>query len=109
MGNLRVTTSKIVEIFCDQAVTERRPIDIFGRDVSTIGESGRTLLARLASKGMRLHANGIHTSYVVRDLVAGCSKALDSPGGGASRTPASNILDPEMPASLRLLLKASPR
>jgi len=68
-GQLSGDYIEVVEIFCGQALTEGRPIDIFLRDVSTIGESGRALLTRLAAKGIHLLANGIYTSQVVRDLV----------------------------------------
>jgi hypothetical protein len=75
-GQLSGDYIEVVEVCCLQAESEGKPIDVFLNDVSTIDESGRALLTRLAAKGIRLVATGMYTSYVVRDLVAaiGCSR-----------------------------------
>jgi hypothetical protein len=73
----------VVEICCNQAVLEGKPVDLFIKDVLTIDESGRALLARLAAKGIRLLATGLYTSYVVRTLVAAGSRASDPPSAAA--------------------------
>jgi hypothetical protein len=78
-GQLSGDYVEVVEIFCNQAVSEEKPIDVFLHDVLTIDESGRALLTRLAAKGIRLLATGMYTSYVVRDLVAAGSRASGSP------------------------------
>jgi ABC-type transporter Mla MlaB component len=54
-----------VETCATQAIAQRRPTQLFLRDVSTIDESGRALLARLAAKGVRLRDAGVYCSYVV--------------------------------------------
>ena len=54
-----------VETCATQAIATRRPTHLFLRDVSTIDESGRALLVRLAAKGVRLCATGVYCSYIV--------------------------------------------
>ena len=73
-GQLSGEYVEVVEICCNQAVSQGKPIDVFLRDVLTIDESGRALLTRIAGKGIRLLATGMYTSYVVRDLVAAGSR-----------------------------------
>jgi hypothetical protein len=60
----------VVEICCNQAVSEGKPIDVCLLDVLTIDESGRALLTRLAAQGIRLLATGMYTSHLARHLVA---------------------------------------
>jgi hypothetical protein len=74
-GRLSGDYIEVVEICCLQAASEGKPIDVFLHDVSTIDESGRALLTRLAAKGIRLFATGMYTSYVVRDLVAAIGRS----------------------------------
>jgi hypothetical protein len=69
-GQLSGDYIEAVEICCNQALSKGKPIDLFLHDVLTIDESGRTLLIRLGSKGIRLLATGIYTSYVVRALAS---------------------------------------
>ena len=57
-----------VETCAIQAIAKRRPTHLFLRDVSTIDESGRALLARLAAKGVRLRASGVYCSYIVAKI-----------------------------------------
>jgi len=78
-GQLSGDYVEVVELFCNQAVSEGKPIEVFLRDVLTIDECGRALLTRLAAKGIRLLATGMYTSYVVRDLVAASFRASGSP------------------------------
>jgi hypothetical protein len=80
-GQLSGDYIEVVEICCNQAESEGKPIDVFLHNASTIDESGRALLARLAAKGVRLLAAGMWTPYVVRDLAAASSEALTSPRG----------------------------
>jgi ABC-type transporter Mla MlaB component len=54
-----------VETCVNQAIAQERPIRLFLRDVSSIDESGRALLASLAAKGVRLRADGVYSSYIV--------------------------------------------
>lgn len=80
-GQLSGDYIEVVEIFCDQALTERRPIDIFlARCFNHWRIRPRPSYA--FSRQRHAPARQWHIpSYVVPDLVAGCSKALDSPGG----------------------------
>jgi len=55
-----------VDESCNQASSKGKPVWLFLRDISVIGENGRALLRRLAAKGVRLTASGLYTSYVVQ-------------------------------------------
>jgi ABC-type transporter Mla MlaB component len=57
-----------VETFATQAIAQRRPTQLFLRDVSAVDESGRALLARLATKGVRLRAAGVYCSHIVAGI-----------------------------------------
>ena len=67
-GQLSGDYIEAVETFCDQAISEGKPVQLFLRDVSTIDQGGRALLCRLAAKGVHLLASGVYTSYLVRTL-----------------------------------------
>jgi ABC-type transporter Mla MlaB component len=54
-----------VEACATQAIAQRRPTQLYLRDVSTIDEKGRALLARLAAKGVPLWAAGVYCSYII--------------------------------------------
>jgi hypothetical protein len=68
-----------------------KPVHVFLRDVSVVDRAGRALLRRLADNGVRLLANGIYNSYLVRTLnPAGTeppvsSTVTDAPSGEATR------------------------
>ena len=53
-GQLSGDYIEVVEICCNQAISEGRPVDVFLHNVLIIDESGRALLARLAGQGVRL-------------------------------------------------------
>jgi len=57
---------EVVETCCRQAMTAGKPVELFLRDVTSIDPAGRALLRRLADSGIRLLANGIYNSYLVR-------------------------------------------
>jgi hypothetical protein len=57
-----------VETCATQALAQRRPTQLFLRDVSTIDVSGRALLARLAAKGVHLAAAGVYCSFIVAKI-----------------------------------------
>ena len=67
-GQLAGDNIQAVETSCDQARSNGKPIWLFLRDVSVIGEDGQALLRRLATKGVRLKASGIYTSYIVQSI-----------------------------------------
>jgi len=72
----------IVETCCNQAISTGAPVDLFLRDVSTIDESGRALLRRLAHKAVRLRASGIYNSYLVCELHPTVTEILGSTTSG---------------------------
>ena len=67
-GQLAGDDIQAVETSCDQARSNGKPIWLFLRDVSVIGEDGQALLRRLAMKGVRFKASGIYTSYIVQSI-----------------------------------------
>ena len=64
-GQLSGEYVEAVETCAMQTLAQRKPTQLFLRDVSTIDESGRALLARLAAKGIRLQGAGVYCSYIV--------------------------------------------
>jgi hypothetical protein len=69
-GQLSGECVTVVETFCSQAASRRKPIYVFLRDVTTVDQAGTMLLRRLAARGIRLLARGIYTSYLVHALAA---------------------------------------
>ncbi len=67
-GQLAGDNIQAVETSCDQARSTGKPIWLFLRDVSVIGDDGQALLRRLATKGVHLKASGIYTSYIVQSI-----------------------------------------
>jgi hypothetical protein len=66
-----------VETCSDQAIGQGRPVHLFLRDVSHIDEHGRSLLFRLAGKGVRLSASGVYSSYIVAEISKGQLRPFD--------------------------------
>jgi hypothetical protein len=64
-GRLSMESIELVESCCDEAIAERKRIDLVLRDVSVVDEAGRALLRRLAVKGVHLFGHGLYTSYLV--------------------------------------------
>ena len=77
-GQLFGECVELVETFCDEAVGNGKPVQLYLRDVSTIDESGRALLGRLSTKGISLKAAGLYSSYVVDLVMAERTEALTS-------------------------------
>jgi hypothetical protein len=67
-GQLAGDSIPVVETSCDQACSNGKPVWLVLRDVLVIGEDGQALLRRLATKGVRLTASGIYTSYIVQSI-----------------------------------------
>lgn len=67
-GQLSRDSIELVENCCNQAMTKGKRVLLFLRDVPTVNQDGRDLLARLAAKGVRLRAAGIYTQYLVHEL-----------------------------------------
>jgi ABC-type transporter Mla MlaB component len=81
-GQLTGDFVALVEASCNQAASDGKPVQVFLRDVPTVDQAGRKLLARLAARGMGLVACGVYTSYLVESL--GASAA---PWNGGNATP----------------------
>lgn len=58
----------VVESFVRQASGRAAAIHLYLRDVTAIDGRGRELLDRLASRGIRLRANGVYWSYVIAEI-----------------------------------------
>jgi ABC-type transporter Mla MlaB component len=76
-GQLASDYIEVVETCCDQAIATGKAVDLFLRDVTTVDQGGCALLRRLAAKGVRLLANGVYTSYLVRTLSDSCGLRAD--------------------------------
>ena len=63
-GEISSACIEMLETFCEQTIKDGRAVHLV-LDVTTIDESGRALLRRLAGKGVRLSAKGIYHSYLV--------------------------------------------
>ena len=80
-GQLSGECVTVVEICCSQAESDRKPVYVFLRDVTTVDHAGTMLLRRLAAKGIRLLARGVYTSYLVQTLTSGGAAAQVSAAG----------------------------
>lgn len=65
-----------VEASTRQAMSQAREVRLYLRDVSHIDGRGRSLLARLAAKGVRLSASGVYSSYIVSEVSRGRPKVI---------------------------------
>jgi len=63
-GEISSTSVELIESCCDQALSDGKTVDVV-LDVTTIDDSGRALLRRLAAKDVCLVAKGVYHSYLV--------------------------------------------
>ena len=63
-GEISSACIEVLETCCEQAIRDGKAVHLV-LDVTTIDETGRALLRRLAAKGVRLSAKGIYHSYLV--------------------------------------------
>jgi hypothetical protein len=63
-GEISSACVELVEGCCEEAIGDGKAVDLV-LDVTTIDESGRVLLRRLAAKGVCLVAKGVYHSYLV--------------------------------------------
>jgi hypothetical protein len=77
-GQLSSDSIAVVETCCNQAKSNGKPVQLFLRDVATVDRAGQMLLSRLASKGIRLVAKGVYTSYLVQSLSSTVAKPQHS-------------------------------
>jgi hypothetical protein len=80
-GQISVDTIPVIETCCSQAESHSKPVQLFLRYVTTVDQSGQTLLRRLATRGIRIVASGLYTSYLV--------EAFTPP----NRAPRSSLID----------------
>jgi len=67
-GHLAGEYVQIAEACCNEAISLKKQVHVFLRDVSMVDEAGRNLLSRLVLSGCHLHASGTYNSYLVRTL-----------------------------------------
>ena len=67
-GQLKGEAIQQLETSCDQARSHGKPILLYLRDVAVFGDEGQALLRRLVTKGVRLTASGLYTTYVVQSI-----------------------------------------
>jgi FixJ family two-component response regulator len=63
-GEISSACIDVLEACCEQAISGSKAVHLV-LDVTTIDESGRALLRRLAAKGVRMFAKGVYHSYLV--------------------------------------------
>lgn len=81
-GQLSADSIAVVEACCGQAESNGKPVRLFLRDVTSVDESARTLLSRLAGKGIRLAGSGVYTSYLVKTLSSAAGSPPSKAGTG---------------------------
>jgi hypothetical protein len=84
-GQLSGDAIAVVESCCIQAEPNGKPVQLYLRDVTTVDQTGRMLLSRLAAQGVHLAANGVYISYLVRELSLNGKQSLSSKRNGPER------------------------
>lgn len=74
-GQISSAYIELLETCCEQAIKDGKAVHLV-LDVTTIDESGRALLRRLAAKGVRMFAKGIYHSYLVDTIRRAASRDL---------------------------------
>jgi hypothetical protein len=69
-GRLEGEYVEALDTSVKQVIAQGRPVSLFLRDVSSIDDSARELLGRLAAKGVHLSAAGVYNSYIVAQISA---------------------------------------
>ena len=67
-GQLSGDCIAAIETSCDEAIGNGKGVELVLHDVPSVDEAGRSLLRRLAAKGVRLIGKGVYTSYIVQSL-----------------------------------------
>ena len=75
-GEISSACIEVLETCCEQAIKDGKAVHLV-LDVTTIDESGRALLRRLAAKGVRMFAKGIYHSYLVDTIRRAASRGLN--------------------------------
>jgi hypothetical protein len=74
-GRLAGEYVEALDTCVNQAIGHGSPVHLFLRDVTSIDESGRALLVRLAAKDVQLSAAGVYNSYIVAKISASAAQA----------------------------------
>lgn len=61
----------VVEDWCNHAALKGKPVRLYLRDVSAVDDAGRSMLRRLAKKGIGITATGVYNCYLVEALHTG--------------------------------------
>lgn len=67
-GELSGEGLEVVEACCDEEASGGKQVDLELRELVTIDQSGRALLARLVAKGIHLIPRGLYTAHIVQSL-----------------------------------------
>jgi len=54
---------EVIEDCCSREMSRGKPVQLFLRDVSSVDQTGRSMLRRLVAKGIEIRATGVYTSY----------------------------------------------
>jgi hypothetical protein len=73
-GQLVDDCVEAVETCVTEAMSLTREVRLYLRDVSHIDARSRSLLVRLAAKGVLLSASGVYSSYIVSEVSRGRTK-----------------------------------
>ena len=79
-GELSAECVESLEMCCEEALKDGKPVDLSLRDITGIDAAGEALLRRLAARGVCLFANGVYVSYLldtIRRNVSADSKDLE--------------------------------
>lgn len=82
-GEIDSACTELLETCCEQAIKDGKAVHLF-LDVTTIDESGRELLRRLAVKGIRIFAKGIYHAHLV-DMIRRAASSNHRGSGAESR------------------------
>ena len=72
-GEISSACIDVLETGCEQAIRDGKAVHLV-LDITTIDESGRALLRRLAAKGVRMIAKGVYHSYLVDTIRRAASR-----------------------------------
>jgi hypothetical protein len=67
-GKLSGDSVAVVEACCNEVGLDRKPVHLYLRDVNVVDHEGKSLLQRLARKGISLKASGVYTSYLIQSI-----------------------------------------
>jgi hypothetical protein len=79
-GEISTECIESLEMCCEEALKDGKPVDLSLRDITGVDEAGEALLRRLAARGVCLFANGVYVSYLldkIRGSVSDGGKDLE--------------------------------